>query len=43
MEKIISPIKNELKLFEENLFKIIDNENNFLKDDLKSFIFSNTK
>lgn len=43
MEKIISPIKNELKLFEENLFKIIDNENNFLKDDLKSFIFSNPK
>ena len=43
MEKIISPIKNEINIFEQELKKIILTEDNFLCKDLYEFIFTNPK
>ena len=38
-----SYIKNEIELFEEELKKIISSSNNFLNEDIYSFIFSSAK
>jgi len=43
IKKIISPIQEDLDIFENSLKKIIDKSNNFLKNDLNSFMFSNPK
>ena len=43
MENIISPIKEELDIFEKKLRKIIAIDENFLTNDLEEFIFSNPK
>ena len=43
MNKIISPIKNELELSENTLKEVILKENNFLTYDLEKFIFANPK
>ena len=39
----ITPIKNELDIFEEKLKNIMEAENNFLKNDLESFMFKSPK
>ncbi len=43
IKEIISPIKNDLDIFEKNLEQIINSQDNFLKDDLRDFIFTNPK
>ena len=43
MEKILSPIENELKNFEAKLKEVILNTNNFLTYDLEKFIFTSPK
>ena len=43
MDKIIFPIKDELENFENKLKKVVEDNDNFLTDDLKSFLFNNPK
>ena len=43
MDKIISPIKNELDIFENNLKEVILKEDNFLVSDLEIFLFTKPK
>ena len=43
MNNIISPIKNELDIFENELKKVVLKEDNFLTSDLEKFIFTNPK
>ena len=43
MENIISPIKNELEKFENELKKVVLSEDNFLTSDLEKFIFTKPK
>ncbi len=43
IQEIISPIKNEIDIFEENLKNIILSSDNFLRDDVFNFMFSNPK
>lgn len=43
IENIIFPIKDELNIFEKNLYDLIDKQDIFLKEELKNFIFSSPK
>lgn len=43
MNSIIFPVKSELEIFEDKLRKIIKKDDNFFKDELEEFIFSNPK
>ncbi|MBQ2984496.1 MAG: polyprenyl synthetase family protein [Candidatus Gastranaerophilales bacterium] len=42
-KKIISPIQSDLDIFEQKLKGLIEEQNNFLKDDLISFLFNKPK
>lgn len=43
IKNIISPIGADIDIFEKNLEEIINTQDNFLKDDLHTFIFTNPK
>lgn len=43
LREILSPIKNELDIFEKKLKNVIDSSDNFLHDDLIKFIFASSK
>jgi len=43
LNNIIYPIKNDLNVFENNLRNIINGCDNFLKEDITNFMFSNPK
>ena len=43
LESIIAPIKDDLDIFEKNLKNVILNCDNFLRDDVMNFMFSNPK
>lgn len=43
ISNIIIPIKEEINVFENKLKKIVESTDNFLKDDLIKFMFSNPK
>ena len=43
IKNLISPIEPEINVFEANLKNIIKKHDNFLKDDIQNFMFSNQK